>query len=158
MGTWRIAILFGVAVGVAACAAGRSVERVPLDYRLEGLYGHQMDVRRAPQEPPRNLQWEHERLDVFLRVGRYLEEHPDLPGPIADALAQHELVAGMTKEQVQLVWGPPDRIRHPKPWRHTQAASTQEVWYYRQPRGSAVGRRLCQFQFADGILERLLVP
>ena len=129
--------------GLAACATG-TVERVPLNARLEGLYGHQLDVTDPPH-PPRNPRWENARLDVLLRVGRYLEDHPELPPAIADALARHELIIGLTKAQVQLLWGPPDRTQH-------------DIWYYRLPHARGIGAGSCHIFFQHGVITRITAP
>ena len=94
-------------VVLAGCAtAGRTVAGVPLDQRLEALYGHRMDVAE------RNTQWENERLRLRLAVDRYVEQHPATPASVAETLRRGDVVPGLTKEQVRLLWGPPTRVKH----------------------------------------------
>ena len=141
------------ATGSAACAWGRAVERVPMDQRLAGLYGHAMDVER-PQDASRNVDWENERLAVTLRVSRYLERHHELPPRIANALSQQELVGGLTKEQVQLLWGAPTRQQHLSGRRR----AAQDLWYYRSLADHPWHGQAYRLAFTDGILERITAP
>ena len=148
-----VVLALGMA-GFTACAYGHGIDHVPLDRRLDGLYGHARDVAR-PHDTPRNIDWENERLAVTLRVGHYLARHPELPAPMANALSKQELVAGLTKEQVQLVWGPPTGQRHRGSRRHP---TTKDVWYYRVPPGQRWGGQTYRLEFTDGIVERITAP
>ena len=151
-GTMSMRRLLGtIAVGmiVVGCATGHAVSSVPLDQRLAARFGHHMDVAHGA-EAPRNLQWEEERLRINLNVGRYLDQHPATPPLIAEALRHQTVAPGLTKEQVQLLWGPPDRVRRGK-------AQGQEFWYYRiveQPQRSTT----VQLTVCEGLVECITRP
>ena len=142
--------LVGLTIGLWGCVDGRLVTHAPIEHRLEDLYGTQMTVERPP-DPPRHLRWESARIDLALAVGRYIEEHPRLPAPIVEALRHLALVPGLTKEQVQLLWGDPKRVQT---LTRTRRQPFDEYWYYapRQPTGVQWHYRLA---FQDGVLEQL---
>lgn len=156
MSRMRAGLGVGLALLLSGCGVtGRAVARVPQEQRLEALYGHRMDIATRPHEPPRNIQWEEERLQVHVRVGRYLEAHPATPPAVVEALQHQDVVTGLTKEQVQLLWGPPDRVRErpPRWWRRNK--TTGEVWYYRLP-WRRWHRPTYDLYFHDGILEHIV--
>jgi hypothetical protein len=48
--------------------------------------------------------------DPDARVARYLEEHPDRPAAIQDALVAATPCVGMTRREVIFCWGKPDKV------------------------------------------------
>lgn len=134
-----------------------TIRQVPFDERLASRYGHAKDITARPYEAPRNIQWEEERLQARLRVGQYLTDHPSTPPAMADALRELTVVPGMTKAQIQLLWGPPDDARNvpPKRWRR-RLTPHDDLWQYRFAGGGSGG--IYWLYFREGILEDITTP
>jgi hypothetical protein len=87
------------------------------------------------------------------------DEHPDWPAGVRNAIANHRLVAGMTKEQAFDVVGTPlDKKVDDANGVHT------EIWHPRQDRGQVIKKRIeylgstgfpAELKFVDGILQAL---
>ncbi len=41
----------------------------------------------------------------------YVDQHPELPAPMADAIREGQISVGMTQEMVQVAWGKPVRTQ-----------------------------------------------
>ena len=63
--------------------------------------------------------------DPAARVARYLEDNPDRPAAIRDALAAGTPCVGMTRREVSFCWGKPDKVAT-----SVQGLTHEEVWTY----------------------------
>ncbi len=60
----------------------------------------------------------------------YVAAHPELPANIANSIRQGDVVAGMTRDQVQLVWGSPER---------KSVWDGGDSWSYKRPANRGAG-------------------
>lgn len=107
----RAAAILLVAPAVAGCAL---FSRAPFEQRTtEGLAAEQMFMYRVVQQNGREPSFEERRTwrdDIDQRISTFLNEHPEAANSfeVTKFRFLRQASVGMTKEQVQILLGPPD--------------------------------------------------
>ena len=90
------------------------------------------------------------RIQLLLRVGKYIMRSPDLDKRIKDSLLELKIRVGMSREEVELLWGKPHHVMDKTP--------ESEKWvyvYYGGELNPLFEELLYRLNFTEGKLDKI---